>query len=100
MTTDSTPSRARRFMTRAHSIRAWTREQWRAHALTHTAPLPYTERVVSIYAAVLACLLLLIAPAASIAEHEVYYRYTVLGYVTDAAGKQRPRVGVEVVRDR
>jgi len=43
---------------------------------------------------------MLIAPDASIAEHEVYYRYTVLGYVKDAAGRLRPGVGVELVREK
>jgi hypothetical protein len=46
----------------------------------------------------LALLLLAALPAAG--EHEIWYRYTVLGYVRDAAG--RPRVGerVELVRER
>jgi hypothetical protein len=46
----------------------------------------------------LALILLAALPAAG--EHEVWYRYTVLGYVTDAQGK--PRVGqrVQLVRDR
>jgi hypothetical protein len=43
---------------------------------------------------------MLIAPDASIAEHEVYYRYTVLGYVTDAAGRFKFGVGVELVREK
>jgi hypothetical protein len=34
------------------------------------------------------------------AEHEVHYRYTVLGYVRDGAGKPRPGVLVEVVREK
>jgi hypothetical protein len=34
------------------------------------------------------------------AEHEVYYRYTVLGYVRDAAGRSREGVPVEVIRER
>jgi hypothetical protein len=34
------------------------------------------------------------------AEHEVYFRYTVLGYVTDAAGKPRPSQTVQLVRDK
>ena len=38
------------------------------------------------------------APAA--AEHEVYYRYTVLGYVKDAAGKPRASQTVELIRDK
>jgi hypothetical protein len=38
------------------------------------------------------------APAA--AEHQVYYRYTVLGYVKDAAGKPRPSQTVELIRDK
>jgi hypothetical protein len=37
-------------------------------------------------------------PAA--AEHEVYYRFTVLGYVTDARGKPVADAPVEVVRDK
>ena len=38
------------------------------------------------------------APAT--AEHEVYYRYTVLGYVKDATGKPRPSQTVELIRDK
>ena len=34
------------------------------------------------------------------AEHEVYYRYTVLGYLEDPAGKPRAGVGVELVREK
>src|SRR5207244_13024121 len=34
------------------------------------------------------------------AEHEVHYRYTVLGYVTDATGRPRPGVGLEVTREK
>lgn len=37
-------------------------------------------------------------PAA--AEHEVYYRFTVLGYVMDARGKPVADAPVEVVRDK
>ena len=40
----------------------------------------------------------LVAPAA--AEHELYYRYTVLGYVKDAAGKPRPGESIELIRDK
>jgi hypothetical protein len=52
------------------------------------------------YAATLAFLLVLLAAKASPAEHEVYYRYTVLGYVKDAGGKLRSGVEVELVRER
>src|SRR5574342_229282 len=38
------------------------------------------------------------APAA--AEHEVQFRYTVLGYVKDADGKARKGVGLEVIRQK
>lgn len=49
--------------------------------------------------AVLAALVVgLAAPAA--AEHEVFYRYTVLGYVKDTAGKPRPGLRVGLVRDK
>jgi uncharacterized protein YeaO (DUF488 family) len=41
----------------------------------------------------------LLAPPA-VAEHEPQYRYTVLGYVTDAAGKPRKGVGLEVTRQK
>jgi hypothetical protein len=46
----------------------------------------------------LALLLLTALPAAG--EHEIWYRYTVLGYAKDAQGQ--PRVGqrLELVRDR
>ena len=36
----------------------------------------------------------------ALAEHEPQYRYTVLGYVKDAAGKPRKGVGLEVVRQK
>ena len=45
--------------------------------------------------------LLIVATAApAAAEHEVYYRYTVLGYVKDAAGKPRAGQTVELIRDK
>jgi uncharacterized protein YeaO (DUF488 family) len=40
------------------------------------------------------------APAPVSAEHEVQYRYTVLGYVTDANGRPRAGVGLEVTRQK
>ena len=40
----------------------------------------------------------LAAPAA--AEHEVYYRYTVLGYVKDAAGAPQASQTIELIRDK
>ena len=43
-------------------------------------------------------MLLGVLPAAG--EHEIWYRYTVLGYVTDARGQPRARARVELVRDR
>ena len=43
-------------------------------------------------------MLSLAAPAA--AEHEVYYRYTVLGYVKDAGGKPQPGQTIELIRDK
>ena len=46
----------------------------------------------------LALVLLAALPAAG--EHEVWYRYTVLGYVKDAQGRPRPGQRVELVRDR
>ena len=49
-------------------------------------------------ALLLPLLLLVAAPAA--AEHQVYYRYTVLGYVKDAAGKPQASETVELIRDK
>ncbi len=36
----------------------------------------------------------------ALAEHEVQFRYTVLGYVKDAAGKPRKGVSIEVTRQK
>jgi hypothetical protein len=49
------------------------------------------------------CLLPLLAvlvATAAPAEHEIFYRYTVLGYVKDAAGKPRTGQRVELIRDK
>ena len=43
---------------------------------------------------------LLVLASGAGAEHEVYYRYVVLGYVKDARGKPRPAASVELVRDK
>jgi hypothetical protein len=43
---------------------------------------------------------LLVLASAAGAEHEVYYRYVVLGYVKDARGKPRPGTPVQLVRDK
>jgi len=44
---------------------------------------------------------LLLAPAGpTAAEHEVYYRFTVLGYVKDAAGQPRAGLRLELTRER
>jgi hypothetical protein len=42
---------------------------------------------------------LLVAGVAG-AEHEVYYRYTLLGYVKDARGRPLPGREVKIVRDK
>jgi len=41
-----------------------------------------------------------LATSSALAEHEPQYRYTVLGYVKDAAGKPRKGVGLEVIRQK
>lgn len=51
-------------------------------------------------AAVLGLLFLAALAAAARAEHHVYYRYTVLGYVTDDRGWGRSGVPVELVREK
>jgi hypothetical protein len=45
-------------------------------------------------------LLVAIVAAPAVAEHEIFYRYTVLGYVKDAAGKPSPGQTVELIRDK
>jgi hypothetical protein len=52
------------------------------------------------FAGILAFLLLVLSASDVFAEHEVQYRYTVLGYVKDARGKPRARVSVELVREK
>jgi hypothetical protein len=54
-------------------------------------------RVAAGFAVLLGTLLLAGAPRA---EHEVYYRYTVLGYVKDARGRPLSGREVKIVRDR
>ena len=49
-------------------------------------------------AATLAAVALFVTPVA--AEHEVYYRFTVLGYVKDARGQPVADAKIEVVRDK
>ena len=45
-------------------------------------------------------LLLAAAASTATAEHEIFYRYTVLGYVKDAAGQPRPGQRLELTRDK
>jgi hypothetical protein len=45
-------------------------------------------------------LLVALGATAVTAEHEIFYRYTVLGYVKDPAGKPRPGQPVELIRDK
>jgi len=69
-------------------------------ALTPSIAPPYTVRVAGRCLALLGFLLVLVTAATALAEHEVYYRYTVLGYVKDAKGKPRQGVQVVLVRDK
>jgi len=45
-------------------------------------------------------LLVAVVAAPAVAEHEIFYRYTVLGYVKDAAGKPSPGQTLELIRDK
>ena len=52
-------------------------------------------------AALLGLLLAIVLPSLPArAEHEVYYRYVVLGYVKDAHGKPVARQDIELVRNK
>ena len=48
----------------------------------------------------LALAALLLTAASAGAEHQVYYRYTVIGYVRNAAGAPLRGEGLEVIRDK
>jgi hypothetical protein len=48
----------------------------------------------------LALLLVVLGALPAAGEHEIWYRYTVLGYVKDARGKPLPGRRIELVRDR
>lgn len=45
-------------------------------------------------------MLVLLAALPAAGEHEIWYRYIVLGYVTDGRGQPRAGARVELVRDR
>jgi hypothetical protein len=45
-------------------------------------------------------ILLLSGPSVAIAEHEVFYRYTVLGFLKDARGEPIPDVLVSLTREK
>jgi hypothetical protein len=48
----------------------------------------------------LLCGVVLLGAGSAAAEHEVYYRYVVLGFVQDGQGAPLPARPVEIVRDR
>jgi hypothetical protein len=50
--------------------------------------------------ALLALVALVLTAASAHAEHEVFYRYTVIGYVRDAGGAPLRDVPLEIVRDK
>ncbi len=66
--------------------------------MTPATPPPYTGAVARPLPIVLA--LVLAGAALAAAEHQVFYRYVVLGYVTDAKGRPLARQPVELIRDR
>jgi hypothetical protein len=55
-------------------------------------------RTLTIHAC-LAALFLAVVPR-SAAEHEIYYRYTVLGYLKDGTGMPRPGIEIQLVREK
>lgn len=44
--------------------------------------------------------MLMLVAAPALAEHTVYYRYVVLGFVKDAHGKPLPERTIDVIRDK
>jgi hypothetical protein len=51
-------------------------------------------------AALIALAAVALVVTAAAAEHEIYYRFTVLGYVKDAHGKPAANAKIEVIRDK
>lgn len=45
-------------------------------------------------------LVVAVVAAPAMAEHEIFFRYTVLGYVKDVTGKPSPGQTVELIRDK
>src|SRR4029077_19387490 len=58
------------------------------------------RKVVGALAALTVLSTLSCVPSEVSAEHEAQYRYTVLGYVTDARGRRRRGVGLEFTRQK
>ncbi len=48
----------------------------------------------------LACVSCVLFASPARSEHEIYYRYVVLGYLEDAPGKPRPGVSVQLTREK
>jgi hypothetical protein len=64
-------------------------------------PGPYTGAVTGKWARVLAfCSVGLALPFSATAEHEVFYRYVVVGYVKDVKGAPLPGISVELIREK
>lgn len=68
--------------------------------MTLDRALPYTEHVAAKIAGILAFLGVLAGAGTARPEHEIFYRYTVLGYLEDGLGKVRAGVGVELTREK
>ncbi len=68
--------------------------------MTGADAFPYTVGVTAKCAATLAFLMICSVAMPGLAEHEIYYRYIVLGYLTDAAGQPRRGARVELVREK
>lgn len=50
--------------------------------------------------AVLICVAAVLVASVARAEHEIYYRYTILGFVKDARGKPLAGREVKIIRDK
>ena len=72
----------------------------RADARGHAERAPRRRRITRAGRLLATTLLALSAVTPAAAEHEIYYRFTVLGYVSDAHGKPVADATVELVRDK
>ena len=84
-----------------HGLRLGNHNFEATRSLDFPCPGFYTDAVAGKWARVLAfCLVGLVLASSATAEHEVFYRYVVLGYVKDVKGVPLRGVAVKLIREK